>query len=424
MKNIIKFVCFLVLVFLPLTTYHLPLTASNGDGGLPGYFLNQGAGARALGMGRAFVAVTDDASGIYWNPAGLIQLQRKELQMMHIILFEDTRYEFVGYAHPTMGMWSFGLGGVQLHSADFERRDEYNNPIGTFADENNAVFLTNTFELYKKKFALGLTAKAVNKRFEGINSTGYGLDCSLFLRPFSFVAFGVNAQNLLAAKIEREETLTDEIPLNIKAGISVRLPKNMLILSADIDRSGKKEGKYLREDKYHFGIELNPLKTLSLRAGYDQENPTAGIGLNTESLDLDYALLKHSELGLSHRISFAFKFGKSKEEIEEELMFREQRQAGINSLLEKGSQCLENKDWSGVVENFRKVLTLDKENKEAKEKLTIAENNLKVIEQHLKNGKEFFAVREWDKAIAEFEQVLTLDPQNKKSLEDKKKAEE
>ncbi|MGA1841991.1 MAG: OmpP1/FadL family transporter [bacterium] len=38
-----------------------------------------GSGARAMGMGGAFVAVADDATAASWNPAGLIQLQKPEV---------------------------------------------------------------------------------------------------------------------------------------------------------------------------------------------------------------------------------------------------------------------------------------------------------------------------------------------------------
>ncbi|MBI4698150.1 MAG: outer membrane protein transport protein [Nitrospirae bacterium] len=38
-----------------------------------------GSGARAVGMGGAFIAVADDATAASWNPAGLIQLEKPEL---------------------------------------------------------------------------------------------------------------------------------------------------------------------------------------------------------------------------------------------------------------------------------------------------------------------------------------------------------
>jgi hypothetical protein len=41
-----------------------------------------GSGARALGMGGAFIAVADDATAASWNPSGLIQLERPELSIV------------------------------------------------------------------------------------------------------------------------------------------------------------------------------------------------------------------------------------------------------------------------------------------------------------------------------------------------------
>ncbi len=41
-----------------------------------------GSGARALGMGGAFIAVADDATAASWNPGGLIQLDKAEMSMV------------------------------------------------------------------------------------------------------------------------------------------------------------------------------------------------------------------------------------------------------------------------------------------------------------------------------------------------------
>jgi len=41
-----------------------------------------GSGARALGMGGAFIGIADDATAASWNPAGLIQLELPEISMV------------------------------------------------------------------------------------------------------------------------------------------------------------------------------------------------------------------------------------------------------------------------------------------------------------------------------------------------------
>ena len=38
-------------------------------------FLKKSVGIKAVGMGGAFTSIADDTSAIYWNPAGLAQIQ-------------------------------------------------------------------------------------------------------------------------------------------------------------------------------------------------------------------------------------------------------------------------------------------------------------------------------------------------------------
>ncbi len=69
-------------------------------------FLRIGVGARAVGMGETFVAVANDPSAIYWNPAGLASLQRRELAISHVQWPADVHYE-----HLTMIVPSRRFGG-------------------------------------------------------------------------------------------------------------------------------------------------------------------------------------------------------------------------------------------------------------------------------------------------------------------------
>ena len=53
-----------------------------------------GSGARAMGMGGAFIAIADDATAASWNPAGLIQLERPELSIVGAYLNRREGFSF------------------------------------------------------------------------------------------------------------------------------------------------------------------------------------------------------------------------------------------------------------------------------------------------------------------------------------------
>lgn len=46
---------------------------------LYGSDLGMGIGARAIGMGGAFVSIADGASSVFWNPAGLTDAKRLQM---------------------------------------------------------------------------------------------------------------------------------------------------------------------------------------------------------------------------------------------------------------------------------------------------------------------------------------------------------
>ena len=51
-----------------------------------GLSLNRaGSGARAAGMGDAFIAVSDDGTAASWNPAGLAQLRQPEFSLVYVV---------------------------------------------------------------------------------------------------------------------------------------------------------------------------------------------------------------------------------------------------------------------------------------------------------------------------------------------------
>ena len=82
-------------------------------------FLRIGVGARAVGMGETFVAVANDPSAIYWNPAGLASLQRREFSVSHVQWPADVHYEHLTLIQPSRRLGGsiavqFGVLGTNI----------------------------------------------------------------------------------------------------------------------------------------------------------------------------------------------------------------------------------------------------------------------------------------------------------------------
>src|SRR5512140_3342709 len=90
----------LILVILLVTFSGSPLYSQTTDvskrGTTAAPFLTIGQGARALGMGSAFVAVADDPSAMYWNPAGIADLNGVNVVVEHTNWIADLQYEYLG----------------------------------------------------------------------------------------------------------------------------------------------------------------------------------------------------------------------------------------------------------------------------------------------------------------------------------------
>ena len=95
------------------------LTGPAGATKYAGEFMAIGGGARALGMGGAFAAVARDASSIYWNPAGVSGMQKRQALAMHSERFGDlVNYNFGAYVQPSKLVdekWEPVIGGGIIH---------------------------------------------------------------------------------------------------------------------------------------------------------------------------------------------------------------------------------------------------------------------------------------------------------------------
>src|SRR5580704_17462652 len=84
--------------------------SSSANGTTAAEFLQLGVGARALTMGQAYTAVADDATAVYWNPAGMTQIENRSATVMHTAYIASSFFDYGAYAQKLGKSGTIGVG--------------------------------------------------------------------------------------------------------------------------------------------------------------------------------------------------------------------------------------------------------------------------------------------------------------------------
>ena len=326
-----------------------------------GDFLSVGGGARPLGMGSAYTAITRDVLSGYWNPAGLSGVPNWQFAYMHSERFAGV----VGYDYGAVAMPVEGSGGVfalsfirqgvdgiknTLHAWDPEQNRPKSDPTSymrEFSASDMALYLSYANAL-AGNWHWGVSAKVIHSRLGPFaNAWGYSLDAGLQHRGERY-QFGINLvdfttlmkfwsvdQNELAALQDfinpdtgKPETLPEGTNEYVKPSLRVGAGRFFdfgdFSLLAAFDTHMRFEGRrtyYLNAGDISFepniGAELGYKDLVFIRAGVtdvhldDRNNffvsPTLGTGLKIGAFMVDYGFSSFagiaSDLGFTHRIS-------------------------------------------------------------------------------------------------------------------------
>ncbi|MDZ7725395.1 MAG: tetratricopeptide repeat protein [candidate division KSB1 bacterium] len=284
--------------------------SGEGNAGYPGEFLRYGVGPRALGTGGAFTALADDASAVYWNPAGLMTVQQTELTSMYSNLFYDTRYTFMGAALPRVidQNTSVGLGWVNLAMTGFDQRDVHNRNMGSF-DVYEQAFMLSVAREYVSTWGIvnyGVNFNLVNQAFPNYTSDqgwGFGTDVGAtvkLINPFLLklplkyllpLQFGISLKNIITPRVGFSENQKDEFPFSLRTGLSYRFTFDQWVLNTlyDYESIGTDHGHL---NNHYGGFEAvfpwnNKGIVPKLRAGYNTKSqaPSFGAGLAFDATD-------------------------------------------------------------------------------------------------------------------------------------------
>jgi len=276
-----------------------------------------GIGARPLGMGGAFVAVSDENSSVWWNPAGLGQLTRAELSGSYAAIYDgNVTYLFASAAFPVFADGIMGLS--------WERKD-FSGFHGDIAKLKEDVFYATFASALTedRTFFGGLNVKFYNASsvLADVGGSGLGLDWGVLYRlPLprfgKEIRFGFSAQDL-STEIRQPGNLgTQTIPSVIRVGTAYQFER-WITLALDAENLKDPTVSKPATTTLHTGVEGWFFEgALGVRLGYAGFSTlpgrySGGLSYRATDWEVDYAYMGHAgNLGNNHRASFSIRFGR------------------------------------------------------------------------------------------------------------------
>jgi hypothetical protein len=327
----------------------VPLTSFGGGfskvGTAAAQFLKIGVGARAAGMGESFAGIANDATALYWNPAGIVNIKSVDVAFSHSSWLGEMSHNFAGIVLPVSETDRLGLSMTSLSTSEQEVTT-VSQPDGTgvfYSVNDLAIGLTYTRAL-TNRFSVGLTAKYIQQDAYNESASTFAIDLGTYLQTgFHNLVIAMNVSNFggnmqmdgrdlivltdinksLGGEYNPDSRLKTEpwsLPLNFRVGLAMDVvggPESLLPLEGHrftmaIDGNHPNDNN----ERLNIGGEYAFSETFFARAGYkvnyDVEHWTFGAGVRVDfggqQAAFDYALVDYKDLGKVSRFSLELKF--------------------------------------------------------------------------------------------------------------------
>lgn len=301
-------------------------------------FLSIPVGARAAGMGGAVIGTADDASAVFWNPAGIARLTGTALHFSSLDLYGQFGMSAASVVQNLGDAGTIAASYTSLTMKKTEITTEL-QPEGTgrfFDAQDIAIGLTYSRAL-STEFSAGLTVKYVNQRIwnevaEGVAfdfGTQYKVNFQNLVIAMSMSNFGgdirFDGEDLNITYLQnkdypvsrlapgRLQTSGVPLPLIFQVGVAMDLERNELFsIRGEIDATHPNDA----DERVNVGTEIGFLDRLYLRSGYrfnyDDEGFTLGGGFTAQIgesiVRFDYAYAQFDLLPNLHRYSVGLEF--------------------------------------------------------------------------------------------------------------------
>ena len=284
-------------------------------------FLKIGVGGRAAAMGESFIAISDDASALYWNPAGIAQFSKNQLIISHNVWVADINNDFIGAVYHLDDDNSFGASLTAVTMDDMPVTTEF-APFGTgeyFGYTDIAVSITYARRM-TKQFSFGGSVKYIEETLDKLKMRGVMIDLGTFYRTgLGSTRFAVTVSNFgselapdgqvtLVGNREVDEWQSFAPPTIFRIGFALEpyeSEEHRVTTSIQLNHPND------NSENVAIGAEYGWRNMFFLRGGYkfnvDEQNFSFGLGIQVPisiaEFSFDYAFTNFERLGSAHRFS-------------------------------------------------------------------------------------------------------------------------
>jgi tetratricopeptide (TPR) repeat protein len=418
--------------------------AQEGAGGTRSIFAI-GAGSRAIAMGGAFSAVGDDASVVYYNPAALVLNRYTAVLASHARLFSgwsDAGYDFLGFVYPTIAAGAFGAGFMTAGTDGIRGFDEWSRETGDLTYRESQAVIAYAYTLpwrYAGAITAGSSVKMLSQRVGDFSDTGTGVDVGFVYQPrwIEGLNLGCNLQDIIGAEIKLV-SVSEPVDRTIMIGAGYTRAfagGSALVLAAQMAAPERGDSRFRAGAEYRFR------DLFAIRAGYDGEGITAGVGIGWRGFGFDYGYLSREDAGSTHPLSLSARVGAS---VDDRLRLREEKrlaeqerriqqilQRRIAGHIEAAERFRGDGALAKALDELKIALEYDPTNRAVADTIAVFERAILAAEeertrnversaltnQHFRLALDYYSTGDYIRARVEWRRVLDLDPENARAAE-------
>ncbi len=185
------------MVFSPLSGQLDNTQINTKSGTTAAQFLKIPLDARGSSMGGAFAGMAGDLGSVFWNPAGLTNLDRLEFVFINTDWLAETKLQHIGIGIPVQNYGILGVSVTQLTMPE-ERVRTVSNPEGTgeFWEASDLSAQLSYAKKLTNRFSIGGNLKFIQQKIWHASASTIATDLGvLFVTPFSGIRIGASLSN-------------------------------------------------------------------------------------------------------------------------------------------------------------------------------------------------------------------------------------